>query len=194
MKDEVNDIRLRVASEVKAHFAPEALSFSAVPPNISPAQSMFKRLQKQILDFEAKLNDDQEIAVRLVSFSDSQVFHIQGMGYHGPDIITFVAVSPEGEHPRGTRSTYSARVSIKRPTHRCEEAGAKAPAHRVCIVSTVADTAEIECAYAVVGAPRCQFEPSDRAPRGVSVLRRFPSGSGSDICTVSHTASSLMSK
>jgi hypothetical protein len=59
---------------------------------------MFKRLQKQILDFEAKLNDDQEIAVRLVSFSDSQVFHIQGMGYHGPDIITFVAVSPEGEH------------------------------------------------------------------------------------------------
>jgi len=98
VKDEVNDIRLRVASEVKAHFAPETLSFSAVPPNISPAQSMFKRLQKQILDFEAKLNDDQEIAVRLVSFSDSQVFHIQGMGYHGPDIITFVAVSPEGEH------------------------------------------------------------------------------------------------
>jgi hypothetical protein len=40
-------------------------------------------------DFEAELDDDHEIGARLVSFGQNVTFHIEDIGYHGPDMITF---------------------------------------------------------------------------------------------------------
>jgi hypothetical protein len=53
------------------------------------AEWMYKRLVEFIKDFEAQLDDDHEIGARLVSFGQNVTFHIDDMGYYGPDIITF---------------------------------------------------------------------------------------------------------
>jgi Family of unknown function (DUF6173) len=67
-------------------------SFSAnVAPrsSVNPAAWAYERLGKYIKNFEAELDDDHEIGARLVSFGQSVIFHVEDIGYHGPDIITF---------------------------------------------------------------------------------------------------------
>jgi hypothetical protein len=49
----------------------------------------YERLSKYIKDFEAELDNDHEIGARLVSFGQNVTFHIEDIGYYGPDIITF---------------------------------------------------------------------------------------------------------
>jgi hypothetical protein len=66
--------------------------FIARPVNLSPAESTYNRLRKYIADFEANLDDEHEIGARLVSFGQTLQFHIESLGYHGPDIITFEGV------------------------------------------------------------------------------------------------------
>ena len=56
---------------------------------LNPAEWAYERLGQYIKDFEAELDDDHEIGARLVSFGQSITFHIEDIGYHGPDIITF---------------------------------------------------------------------------------------------------------
>jgi hypothetical protein len=64
---------------------------------VNPAQWAHERLCKYIQAFEAKLDETQEIGARLVSFGPALVFHIEDMGYHGPDIITFIGINENGE-------------------------------------------------------------------------------------------------
>ena len=66
-----------------------AASFKPPLSNVNPAAWAYKRLAEYIRDFEAELDDDHEIGARLVSFGQSVVFHIEDVGYYGPDIITF---------------------------------------------------------------------------------------------------------
>lgn len=65
------------------------------PPS-SPAESVFRRLVMYIREFEAQLDQDQEIGGRMVSFGTTVQFHIVDMGFWGPDIITFDGVDERG--------------------------------------------------------------------------------------------------
>jgi len=56
---------------------------------LNPAQWTHERLTEYIKDFEAALDDDHEIGARLVSFGPNVTFHIEYIGYYGPDIIHF---------------------------------------------------------------------------------------------------------
>ncbi|STQ91757.1 DUF6173 family protein [Iodobacter fluviatilis] len=63
---------------------------------INPAKWMYERLAKYIKDFEEKLDQDHEIGARLVSFGTTVTFHIEDMGYYGPDIICFHGKNEQG--------------------------------------------------------------------------------------------------
>lgn len=70
------------------------------PPHVShlnPARWTYERLVKYIKAFEADLDQEHEIGARLVSFGSAVTFHIEDMGYHGPDIISFSGKNDQGE-------------------------------------------------------------------------------------------------
>lgn len=64
---------------------------------LNPAEWMYERLGEYIKDFENELDEDHEIGARLVSFGQSVTFHIENVGYYGPDIISFDGINAEGE-------------------------------------------------------------------------------------------------
>jgi len=64
---------------------------------INPARWTHKRLGAYIRDFEDSLDQDHEVGARLVSFGQAVTFHIEYVGYYGPDIISFDGVNENGE-------------------------------------------------------------------------------------------------
>ncbi len=64
---------------------------------INPARWTYERLIEYIRDFEKELDEEHEIGARLVSFGQVVTFHIQDIGYYGPDIITFYGITDKGE-------------------------------------------------------------------------------------------------
>jgi len=75
---------------------------SIEPPRIpdshlNPARWTYKRLAEYIKDFEEELDEEHEIGARLVSFGSNIIFHIEDMGYYGPDIIAFYGLNDKGE-------------------------------------------------------------------------------------------------
>jgi hypothetical protein len=80
---------------------------SIVPPSVAlhrrsdselnPAKWTYSRLGEYIKLFEDELDNDHEIGARLVSFGQTVVFHIESLGYYGPDIITFHGTNESGE-------------------------------------------------------------------------------------------------
>ena len=69
----------------------------AEPHKLNPAEWTYERLAEYIKDFETDLDNDHEIGARLVSFGHEVTFHIQDMGYYGPDIICFYGMNNKGE-------------------------------------------------------------------------------------------------
>ena len=67
----------------------------ALPDNA--ARWMFERLATYIKQFESTLDDEHEIGARLVSFGHNLTFHIEDMGYYGPDMIVFYGRNDSGE-------------------------------------------------------------------------------------------------
>ncbi|HSV81530.1 MAG TPA: DUF6173 family protein [Ramlibacter sp.] len=63
----------------------------------NPAKWMFERLVAYIKQFETRLDQEHEIGARLVSFGANLTFHIQDMGYYGPDMIVFYGKNDSGE-------------------------------------------------------------------------------------------------
>ncbi|MFW9944936.1 MAG: DUF6173 family protein [Candidatus Sifarchaeia archaeon] len=74
---------------------PEIVSHSL--RTVNPAAWTYERLAKYIKDFEDQLDSDHEVGARLVTFGNTVQFHIDDIGYHGPDIITFYGVTDKGE-------------------------------------------------------------------------------------------------
>jgi hypothetical protein len=60
------------------------------------ASEFHKRLSKWIADFDASLDQQHEVGVRLVSFGQSLVFHLQDMGYWNPSLLFFIGVTDDG--------------------------------------------------------------------------------------------------
>lgn len=63
----------------------------------NPARWMFERLASYIKQFESRLDQEHEVGARLVSFGANLTFHIEDMGYFGPDMIVFYGRNDRGE-------------------------------------------------------------------------------------------------
>ena len=82
----------------RVHIEPPQISMPVFrDSSLNPAKWTHKRLGEYINDFEAQLDDEHEIGARLVSFGSAVTFHIQDIGYYGPDIISFTGVNELGE-------------------------------------------------------------------------------------------------
>jgi hypothetical protein len=63
----------------------------------NPAKWTYQRLIEYINSFERNLDQEHEVGARLVSFGSTVTFHIQDIGYYGPDIITFYGINEHDE-------------------------------------------------------------------------------------------------
>lgn len=69
--------------------APKSAEARPAAPKTNPAEWMFDRLVRLIDDFEKGLSDEEEIGGRLVGAPGEGSFHIDDIGYWGPDLIMF---------------------------------------------------------------------------------------------------------
>lgn len=63
----------------------------------SPAEGAYEALLANIRDFEAKLDDEQEIGITLVSPGQSVTIHIESISYTRPNVITFYGRTDDQE-------------------------------------------------------------------------------------------------
>jgi len=73
-----------------------SIAIPKMPEPIIPAKWMYERLVRSIAEFEEGLDESEEIGARLVSFGND-VFHIEDLGYWGPDIIKFYGTNQNGK-------------------------------------------------------------------------------------------------
>lgn len=76
-------------------------------PDISPtifkdlrpqnfASDFYDRLVKWINDFDASLDDEHEVGLRLVNFGQTVTFHLENIGYWNPALISFTGTTEDG--------------------------------------------------------------------------------------------------
>lgn len=63
----------------------------------NPVVSIAENLKKYVIDFEAQLDADHEVALRIASFGGVIFFHAETIGFANPDLVTFIGVTDEGE-------------------------------------------------------------------------------------------------
>jgi hypothetical protein len=63
------------------------------------ASEFYDRLKQRIEEFDQSLDQDHEVGVRLVSFGQTVIFHVLGMGYSNPSLIIFFGASHEDGSP-----------------------------------------------------------------------------------------------
>ena len=52
----------------------------------------YKKIVEQIREFEAELDDEHEVALRLASFGTSIVMTVTDIGYQNPDMLYFYGI------------------------------------------------------------------------------------------------------
>lgn len=63
---------------------------------VNPAEWMYERLVKSIIEFEKNLDQESEIGARLVNFNSNEVISIDDVGYWGPDLVKFYGTNADG--------------------------------------------------------------------------------------------------
>jgi len=71
-----------------------------LPSKNNPAEWMFDRLIRLIDDFEKGLSDQEEIGGRLTGAPGEGTFHIDDIGFWGPDLIMFYGKNRDGRPVR----------------------------------------------------------------------------------------------
>lgn len=61
------------------------------------AAGLVKRLLREIREFEVKLDPRQEVGIRLASFGQAVVIHVQDVGCVQPNLVIFVGVNERRE-------------------------------------------------------------------------------------------------
>ena len=79
---------------------PTAEQAKPLPAKNNPAEWMFDRLVRMIDDFEKGLSDQEEIGGRLVGAPGEGSFHIDDIGFWGPDLIMFFGKNHYGRPVR----------------------------------------------------------------------------------------------
>lgn len=77
--------------------SPALSAFTPDKHQLNPASWAYERIVRSIIDFEEKLDPDKEIGARLVSFTSSEIIHVEDVGYWGPDIIKFYGTNADGD-------------------------------------------------------------------------------------------------
>jgi hypothetical protein len=82
------------------YIAPITLPPSPLVQNLeaNQASEFCKRLSKWIDEFDRTLDAEHEVGVRLVSFGQTVVFHLEGIRCWNPSLILFIGRTDEG-HP-----------------------------------------------------------------------------------------------
>jgi hypothetical protein len=62
------------------------------------ASEFCEKLYRQIIVFDSKLDNNKEVAIRLVSFGQSVTFSVTNLGYSNPSLIRFCGYSSEGSY------------------------------------------------------------------------------------------------
>ncbi len=60
------------------------------------ASEFHKRLMKWISTFDGTLDQEHEVGVRLVSFGQTVIFHLDDIGFWNPSLISFKGVTDDG--------------------------------------------------------------------------------------------------
>jgi hypothetical protein len=63
----------------------------------NPVYKVMDAVKQYVEEFERSLDDDHEVAVRLVSYGSTIVFHAEYISFCPPSVITFSGVTTEGE-------------------------------------------------------------------------------------------------
>lgn len=71
-----------------------------LPTKNNPAEWMFDRLIRLIDDFEKSLSEQEEIGGRLTGAPGEGSFHIDDIGFWGPDLIMFYGKNKDGRPVR----------------------------------------------------------------------------------------------
>ncbi|MXW50233.1 MAG: hypothetical protein F4X81_09490 [Gammaproteobacteria bacterium] len=80
-------------------YSPPIASNLQIPTSIeNSAKWMHERVVRSINSFEEQLDQEHEVGARLVNFGLEMTFHIEDVGYWGPDIITFYGMDQEGNN------------------------------------------------------------------------------------------------
>jgi hypothetical protein len=61
------------------------------------AGAFYKRLKKWIESFDSQLKQEQEVGIQLVNFGQTVVFHLEGMRYCDPSMISFKGKLENGQ-------------------------------------------------------------------------------------------------
>jgi hypothetical protein len=72
----------------------------SAPSKNNPAEWMFDRLVRLIDDFEKGLSEEEEIGGRMVGAPGEGAFHIDDIGFWGPDLIMFYGKNQHGRPVR----------------------------------------------------------------------------------------------
>lgn len=62
------------------------------------ASEFCKKLYEEILDFDANLDNENEVIARLVSFGEAIQFSIESIGFSDPSLIIFSGHTADGSH------------------------------------------------------------------------------------------------
>ena len=63
----------------------------------NPVLGVSESIKKYIEQFEAELDDEHEVGVRLASFGGVIIFHAEKIGFSKPNVITFYGITHDGE-------------------------------------------------------------------------------------------------
>ncbi len=76
--------------------AVDSTNFLADLQRLNLASGFAKRLLLQITQFDAELDADHEVGMKLVSFGQSITFHVSDVGYYNPSLILFIGLTEDG--------------------------------------------------------------------------------------------------
>lgn len=57
--------------------------------NYQLADYQYEKLMEEISNFESKLDDEHEVALKLASFNESITINVTNIGYYNPSLIVF---------------------------------------------------------------------------------------------------------
>lgn len=61
------------------------------------AEAFCKRLAAAVARFDATLDNDHEVGAKLVSFGETVIFHLTGLGYINPSLLVLTGVTDAGQ-------------------------------------------------------------------------------------------------
>ena len=89
----LTDLRLAEPSFPRIEIPPNPL-ITNVQANL--ASEFYERLVKWVNDFDKSLDQEHEVGVRLVTFGQTVIFHLEDIGYWNPSLILFQGTTEDG--------------------------------------------------------------------------------------------------